>query len=185
MEMKLSGKLPEGDHNGLKPIETDMLEDPRKPRMALIVFNASKVTTEVVNGSREVTAQILHIEGLHPDDLDEYGEKLLRRGMEFRTGQPTLPMELEDEIDKVLQGVLDGEEPYNVADEMGKVDPDEDEDADEGERDVDPDSGSFDRSGEDPDGEDPDGEGQVVAYDDDGLPKFSDNGDDDESEPQA
>lgn len=181
--MKLAGKLPEGDHDGTKNLERQMLADPKKPRPVIVILNASRITENADTGSREVTGRILHIEQFHPDDLEEV-ERLIRRGREHATGQQVLPLEIEDELDKVLQGVLDGEEPYNVVDEMGKVDPDadpdEDEDADEGERDVDPDSGSFDRSGEDPDGE-----GQVVAYDDDGLPKFSDSGDDDESEPQA
>lgn len=112
--MKLASRLPEGDHNGLRSMERAMLDDPKRPRPVIVILNASKITQDADNGSREVTARILHVESFHPDDLAEV-ERLVRRGREYASGQPTLPLEIEDEISRALQGVLDGEEPYDPA----------------------------------------------------------------------
>ena len=113
--MKLSGKLPEGDMNGLSSIEKDMLEAPKKPRIALMVIDGDKISTNVSTGARELTARIRHVDVLAPGDMPLV-EQLLRRAAEHRTGQAMLPIQMEDEIDRILALALaDGEEPERVA----------------------------------------------------------------------
>ena len=56
---------------------------------------------------------------LLPEDLGP-AEKLIRRALEARSGQTTLPLELEDEIQKAFEEMKDPASPDDPEDGDGK-----------------------------------------------------------------
>jgi len=106
---KLSSSLPHGESNGLAAMGPNLTEEPHKPRVALIVLNCKSISTDVDTGEITPTARILRIEPVLDDDL-ERAEQLMRRGLARRTGQETLPIDLEDEIGEIFKGMSGGDD---------------------------------------------------------------------------
>lgn len=100
--MKLLSKLPKIE--GLSMLSDAMTNQPSIPRVLLLVVDTQKLTTNLDDGSIEPTARILKIEPVARVDIPE-AEKLLRRAVESRTGQATLPLDLEDEITVLFEGM--------------------------------------------------------------------------------
>lgn len=101
--MNLSGKLPEGDANGLGAIENQLIAEPGTKCVVLAVVDAAKTTTNLDTGETVATARIRRIEPLLEDDLP-HARRLLQRAFEKRTGQVTLPFELEQELEEAFEG---------------------------------------------------------------------------------
>jgi hypothetical protein len=96
-ELKISGKLPNGDGNGLARIVADLVENPRKVHALLVLVDCKQVVTDQDTGDTVPTARIRRAEVVRRQDLKE-AERLVRRALEERSGTTVLPMELEDEI---------------------------------------------------------------------------------------
>ena len=95
--MKLAGKLPKGDANGLDVAAPAMVADPRGVHVVLALVDCSKITENTDDHTKEPTARIRRVEVLVAEDK-EAAEQLLRRALDRRLGKATLPLELEDEI---------------------------------------------------------------------------------------
>lgn len=96
-ELKLSGKLPKGDANGLARIIGDLVENPHKVHVCICLLDYKQVTTDQDSGDTVPTGRVRRVEVVRRADMKE-AERLLRRALEERSGHAVLPLELEDEI---------------------------------------------------------------------------------------
>jgi hypothetical protein len=103
-DIKLSGKLPGGDKNGLAKIAGALVKDPHKVHALLVLVDNQKTVVDNDTGDSIPTVRIRSIEAILKQDYAQ-AERLLRRAMEQRTGQTVLDMDLEDEIADAFRGV--------------------------------------------------------------------------------
>jgi hypothetical protein len=101
--MKINSALPKGDADGLSALEVQMLKK-LKPVVALVILEPTVIDEDVKTHEKSLKVGIRRIEALLPDDL-ETATRLLQRSFEARTGDATLPIELEDDINDALKGV--------------------------------------------------------------------------------
>lgn len=102
--MKLNGRLPDGDANGLTAIARDLVEHPDEKHVALVILDTKSITTDTDTGDVVATGRIRRIEPLLPDDLAT-ARRLLERAFEKRTGKATLPFELEEDLEQAFADV--------------------------------------------------------------------------------
>jgi hypothetical protein len=81
------------------------------------VFDCKRGTEDYDLDDKVITVRIRRVARLLPQDLDQ-AEAMLRRSVEFDSGQTTLEFELEDEIRKAFDAMREPDSP---------VDPDEPE----------------------------------------------------------
>jgi len=134
---RLSARLPKDPtQNGLEAIARDLLDDPLKRRIVIAVVDCSKITTDTETGEREATVRVRRIEQVNPADMAE-AERLVRRALEYRSGETVLPIDIEKDLTAWFGEDFDvdldtGE--VNVPDDALTDDPDQADvdDADEG-----------------------------------------------------
>jgi hypothetical protein len=95
---KLASKLPDGDRNGLSAIATELVDNPDKVHVAIVLLDCSKVTTDVDSGDVVATARLRRIEVIRDLKDGHAMRRLLQREWERRTGKTVLPFELEEEM---------------------------------------------------------------------------------------
>lgn len=95
---KLAGKLPEGDRNGLAAIAGELVENPEKVHVAIVLLDTKSVTTDVDSGDVIPTARLRRIEVIKDPKDGHAMRRLLQREWERRTGKTVLPFELEEEM---------------------------------------------------------------------------------------
>ena len=103
---KLSGSLPK--ENGLTQINSLMVNDPQQGYLVVGIVRPSKITTDVDTGQAEATAALHRLEVITGPDLMT-ADQLIRRATERRTGMQELPIDMEDELTKLLADVVDPE----------------------------------------------------------------------------
>lgn len=116
---KLNGSLPKG--HGLGPAVRRLAEG--QPVVALVVLRRFRRVEDYEKDETELIVKISEIEAIRRGDLF-LAQDLMRRALEDRTGQPTLPYDLEKALEGVFEGLdLDvpevaenGQEPLPVAD---------------------------------------------------------------------
>lgn len=119
-DVKNQAVLPKGETNGLSPIAGELVAEgeglvPKRLRAALVIFDTKRVAVDSDSLDKIATVRIRRIEVLLPADLPA-AEKLIRRALEFRSGQTTLDLDLEDEIRQAFEAMREPDSP---------VDPDE------------------------------------------------------------
>lgn len=107
-DLKGTALLPTGDKNGLTPVADQLVKEPLKVRAALVLLNLKRGTEDYDIQDTQATVRVLRIELLLPQDLAQ-AEVMIRRALEFRNDQPTLPYELEDEIREAFEAMKDPE----------------------------------------------------------------------------
>ncbi|HEX4399648.1 MAG TPA: hypothetical protein VH136_18560 [Trebonia sp.] len=100
--MKTNAVLPKGDENGLYTIAAELIADPKKYRAVIAIVDCRRVTIDQDNGEEAATIRIRRAEVVLPEDLAA-AERLIRRALEHRLGQTTLPLDLEDEIEEAFR----------------------------------------------------------------------------------
>jgi hypothetical protein len=100
--VKTNAVLPKGDENGLYTIAAELIADPKKYRAIIAIVDCRRVTIDQDNGEESATIRIRRAEVVLPDDLGA-AERLIRRALENRTGQTTLPLDLEEEIEATFR----------------------------------------------------------------------------------
>jgi hypothetical protein len=110
-DVKRQAVLPKGEENGLAAIAPELVAEgahrrPKRLRAAMVIFDARRVAIDSDTGEELVTVRLRRIEPLLGEDLPA-AEKLLRRALEARSGQTTLPLELEDEIRATFEALGD------------------------------------------------------------------------------
>jgi len=94
----LSGKLPDGDANGLAAIARALIDDPRRIHVVVALVDTAKITQTCDDGARVATVRIRRVEAISdPADRGRL-QTLLRREYERRTGQTVLPFDLEEDV---------------------------------------------------------------------------------------
>jgi hypothetical protein len=110
-DVKRNAVLPKGEENGLSAIAPELVAEgahrrTKRLRAAMVIFDARRVAIDSDTGEEIVTVRLRRIEPLLGEDLPA-AEKLLRRALESRSGQTTLPLELEDEIRATFEALGD------------------------------------------------------------------------------
>lgn len=111
MSVRMSGAMPTGERNGLASLAHSLAQEPNAVRVAVVLIDAVKLTTDVSSGDVVPTVRIRAIEPIsaHETDAAEL-HRLMRRAYERRTGQVELPLEIERELESLnLEGPADGE----------------------------------------------------------------------------
>lgn len=114
--VNVSGALPEGDGNGLNAIIRDMMEEPKKLHVAIVILDVKKITRDTDTGQAVPTARLRRIEVLDNDEDRKVAERLMRRALDKRTGREALPYDLEVEIQDAFE---------NAEQELDNNDPDD------------------------------------------------------------
>lgn len=121
-DVKTNAILPKGEENGLAPLAGELVAEgahrrPKRYRAVLGIIDTKRVGIDSDTGDEVATVRFRRVEIVLPSDLPE-AEKLIRRALEFRTGQATLPLELEDELEQAFKEMtLDPENPGADPDE--------------------------------------------------------------------
>lgn len=97
--VRLAGRLPDGNRNGLASIVDDLVDDPSAIHVAIVLLDCSHLKTSVDDGSVLPTARIRAIEPISEGPDANEMRRLLRRAVEKRTGQTALPLDLERALD--------------------------------------------------------------------------------------
>lgn len=118
-DVKGSALLPKGEANGFAAIADLLVKDPNRLRAALIIFDAKRGTEDYDLHDTVVTIRVRRAELVLPLDLGAV-EQMIRRALEFRSGQTTLELELEDEIRQAFESMAD---PGSAADPDNPEDP--------------------------------------------------------------
>lgn len=102
MAVKLAAKLPKGAGNGLAAIAEQLADDPHNIRVAVVLFDCSKVTRDLDTGQDIPTARIRRIEPIDGKAHATLMHSILAAAWAERTGEDTLPFELEVDVDAAL-----------------------------------------------------------------------------------
>lgn len=103
----LSGRLPDGDANGLYALVPDLVADPAAVRVVVALVDCVKVTQLVDAGGTVPTLRIRRVEAISDAGDRADLERLLAREFERRTGQLVLPLDLERDV----RAAFDGSDP--------------------------------------------------------------------------
>lgn len=98
----LSGRLPDGEANGLAGKLRELVDDPERVHVLIVLADVTKVTQLVESGATVPTLRIRRVEAIgDPTDQKEL-QRILMREYERRTGQPVLPLELERDVESAF-----------------------------------------------------------------------------------
>jgi hypothetical protein len=100
--VKSNALLPKGEENGLYAVASELIADPKKYRAVIAIVDCRRVSTDLDSGEEAATIRIRRAEVVLPADLGA-AERLIRRALEHRTGQTTLPLDLEEEIEATFR----------------------------------------------------------------------------------
>jgi hypothetical protein len=100
--VKTNAVLPKGDANGLYAIAGELIADQKRYRAVIAIVDCRRVTIDSDTGEEAATIRIRRAEVVLPQDLGA-AERLIRRTLEHRLGQTTLPLDLEDEIEEAFR----------------------------------------------------------------------------------
>lgn len=100
--VKLNARLPVGERNGLDALGAQVAKHPTGRFVLMMMCDVVELTTKVDTDETIAKLRIRRIEALSLEDLTA-GEQLLRRALEHRTGQQTLPEDIEVEITQAFR----------------------------------------------------------------------------------
>jgi hypothetical protein len=119
-DVKKQALLPRGEENGLASIAADLAKDPKRYRAVIGIVDCKRGGIDYDTNQEDLTVRFRRIEVVLRGDLGA-AEQLIRRALEFRSEQPTLPLELEDELEATFKEMqIDPEHPGEDPDEGGK-----------------------------------------------------------------
>lgn len=100
MAVKIASGLPKDSaENGLVTVTQRAMEHPLNRHLVLAVLDCSKIARDPHTGETDVTMRVRRLEPVAPMDVVE-GERLVRRALEFRSGESVLPIDLEISLDQ-------------------------------------------------------------------------------------
>ena len=94
----LGAALPKGEHNGLTPYARLLADKPKKIRPVLALIDCVTITENTDDGSQKAKVRIRRIELITDEGDAKVIERCLLRAFETRTGQVTLPFDLESDV---------------------------------------------------------------------------------------
>lgn len=100
--VKLSSAMPaDFELNGLDQLVGDLLDDPKTPRAALVVFDVRNIRDEIDEDERIPTVRIRRFEPLgEVDDISDIIRQELVKRAEKRTGKTPLPLDIVEVVDE-------------------------------------------------------------------------------------
>jgi hypothetical protein len=107
----LSGRLPSGDANGLAAIVGELVDDPDRIHVLVVLAGCLKVTHVVKDNAQVPTVEIRRIEAISDPGDRAALQRLLMREFERRTGQPVLPLELEQDVEAAFGNAPPDDDP--------------------------------------------------------------------------
>jgi hypothetical protein len=102
--MKIKGSLPKGDSDGLSALEAQLNKDPEGVVAALVILDVASRAQDNDTKEWTVTLRLRRIEPILKADKAT-ASQLVGRAYEARTGQATLPIELENELRDAVEGL--------------------------------------------------------------------------------
>ncbi len=110
--LKLGTKLPRNEgRNGLPVLLHQLLRDPHRTHLAVVVLDTAKITRDLENEDTYPTVRIVAIEPiLHSEDVGRL-RTILQRAHEERTGDLELPADWEAVLSAMTSPTLPGTEP--------------------------------------------------------------------------
>jgi hypothetical protein len=117
-DVKGTALLPKGEANGLAAIADLLTKTPLQLRAALVIFDCKRGTKDYDVDDVVVTVRVRRVEMLLPGDISA-AEQMIRRALEFRSGQTVLDLDVEDDIRKTFEAMKDPTSPDDP-DEPGK-----------------------------------------------------------------
>lgn len=98
-EIKLAGKLPKGDQNGLGAIARSLIHHPDRFKVVLAVVDCETITTHADTGEVVPTARIRRVEVVLDADL-QTARGMVLRSLQDRMGHDAnaLPLDFEYEL---------------------------------------------------------------------------------------
>jgi hypothetical protein len=114
-DVKTNALMPKGETNGLSAIASELVAEgkgdaPRRIRAVIALVDCKRVSVEADTLDELATVRFRRVEVLLATDLPA-AEKLIRRALEHRSGQATLPLELEEELDAAFGGTFEDPPP--------------------------------------------------------------------------
>lgn len=105
--MKLLGRLPKGNRDGLSPVEPQVTKH-RVSVVAVVILEPARIAEDVDTGQQEATLRVRSIEAITTDADALTARELMRRAFEDRTGAVTLPIDDDDlDVDPATGEVID------------------------------------------------------------------------------
>lgn len=104
---KLAAGLPKGEANGLAALARQLIDEPTKVHVVVMLVDCKKISTDCDTDDVEPTARIRRVEAVLIED-HEVAQRMLRRSLEKRTGKTVLPYDLEEDM-RAAFGDIDGE----------------------------------------------------------------------------
>jgi hypothetical protein len=117
-DISMSGKLPKGDGNGLVAILSELVRDTGKDGpifVAIVLLDGKKVTLDKDTGEKIPQARIRRIEVILDEEDMRVCRRLMERSLSRRTGQETLPYDLQAEVEEAFGS----DDPADFRDEPG------------------------------------------------------------------
>jgi hypothetical protein len=105
MDISMSGKLPKGDGNGLVAILSELVRDTGKEGpifVAVALIDGKRVVLDKDTGEKIPQVRVRRIEVILDDEDKGVCRRLMERSLSRRTGQETLPYDLEAEIEEAF-----------------------------------------------------------------------------------
>lgn len=100
-KVKITAKLPEGTANGLISLWAHLIHHPADAVVTVAIWDCKSLTTDIDDGEVTPTARMIVIEPIGGADAEQ-ARKLLRAAYLKRTGEDTLPLELSEALDSVV-----------------------------------------------------------------------------------
>lgn len=119
-DVKRNAILPTGEENGLASIAQHLVAEgahrsPKRLRAVIGIIDSRRVNIDGDTGEELATVRFRRVEVLLISDLAQ-AEKLIRRALEHRSGETTLPLELEDEIRQAFDDMAAPDSPVDPDD---------------------------------------------------------------------
>lgn len=117
-EIKIAAALPKGEADGLGTIVRAAITEPETVHTIILLVDTKKTTTDIDTGDVVPTLRIRRAEAVTGSDIRD-ANRLIRRAVEKRTGQATLDIEVEDELEQMFRAMdlkQDAEQPEDSDD---------------------------------------------------------------------
>lgn len=101
--VKLAARLPAGERNGLGALAAEIAHNPTGRFAVILIVDPLESKTIIDSDETTTTLRIRRAEALLGPEFDA-GQDLLHRAMVRRTGQDTLPADLQMELDELDGG---------------------------------------------------------------------------------
>lgn len=105
IEVRALGALPKGDANGIAAQARHLDKDRSAVQVAIVLFRVPKVQVDDEKEIRTLVPKVIQAELVTMPADAAVVHRILMRAYEDRTGQPSLPFELEIDVNRAFDGL--------------------------------------------------------------------------------